>query len=457
MTRNTQLGQPTRPARKLVHVDEPNLLREQFPYTEPPRILFDGIQVPYDLPEEVFITDTTFRDGQQARPPYSRQQVVDLFDMLHRLSGPNGVIRQAEFFVYTRRDREAVEACLERGYRYPEITAWIRANTKDLQLVKAMGLRETGILTSCSDYHIFLKLGWTREQALNHYLEVLRAALEAGIRPRCHFEDVTRADIEGFVVPFAQELMRLQAESGIPIKIRLCDTMGYGVPYPGATLPRSVPRLAHALVHEAGVPKAQLEWHGHNDFYKGLINATTAWLYGVAGANGTLLGIGERTGNTPVEGLLIEYASLTGGFNGADPTVITEIADYMAKTGTVIPSNQPLVGKHFNITSAGIHADGVLKNEEIYNIFDTRRLLGRPIGVAVTDKSGLAGIAWWVNRQLGLNGDDRLPKDHPLVHQLHDWVQQQYAAGRTTAIEDEELLVVAQRLAPQLFADVAAS
>ncbi|MBE3578113.1 MAG: 2-isopropylmalate synthase [Limnochordales bacterium] len=457
MAKKTQLGQPTRPVRKLVHVDEPNLLREQFPYTEPPRILFDGVQVPYDLPEEIFITDTTFRDGQQARPPFSRQQIVDLFDMMHRLSGPNGVIRQTEFFLYTKRDREAVEACLERGYRYPEITAWIRANRKDLELVKSMGLRETGILTSCSDYHIFLKLGWNREEALRNYLDVVTAALEAGIRPRCHFEDVTRADIEGFVIPFAQELMRLQEMSGIPIKVRLCDTMGYGVPYPGAVLPRSVPRLVHALVHEAGVPKAQLEWHGHNDFYKGLINASTAWLYGVAGANGTLLGIGERTGNTPVEGLLIEYAGLMGGFNGADPTVITEIAEYMTKTGTEIPPNQPFVGKHFNTTSAGIHADGVLKNEEIYNIFDTRRLLGRPIGVAVTDKSGLAGIAWWVNRQLGLTGDKRLPKDHPLVRQLHEWVQQQYAAGRTTAIEDEELLAVAQQIAPQLFAGVAAS
>lgn len=457
MNSMTSFGQPGRPARKLVHVDEPNLLREQFPYTRPPRILFDGVEVPLDLPEEIFITDTTFRDGQQARPPFSLAQILDLFDLLRRLSGPNGVIRQTEFFLYTKRDREAVEACLERGYRYPEITAWIRAAKKDLQLVKAMGIKETGILTSCSDYHIFLKLGWNREQALARYLEVVEEALAAGIRPRCHFEDVTRADVEGFVIPFAQELMRLQEQSGIPIKIRLCDTMGYGVPYPGVVLPRSVPRLVHAMVHEAGVPKAQLEWHGHNDFHKGLINATTAWLYGVAGANGTLLGIGERTGNTPVEGLLIEYASLTGSFNGADPTAITEIAEYMEKTGTIIPANQPFVGKHFNITSAGIHADGVLKNEEIYNIFDTRRLLGRPIGVAVTDKSGLAGVAWWVNHRLGLRDEHRLPKDHPLVQELYRWVQEQYAGGRTTAIDDEELLAVAQKAAPELFAGVAVS
>src|SRR5207253_10734006 len=70
----------------------------------------------------------------------------------------------------------------------------------------------------------------------------------------------------------------LAEESRIPVILRLCDTMGYGVPYPGAVLPRSVPRLVYAMTHDAGVPEAWLEWHGHNDFYKVLINASTAWL-----------------------------------------------------------------------------------------------------------------------------------------------------------------------------------
>ena len=96
--------------------------------------------------------------------------------------------------------------------------------------------------------------------------------------------------------------MKLAEEAGVPIKIRLCDTMGYGVPYPGAALPRSVPKLVRAMIHDAGVPGEWLEWHGHNDFHKVLINATTAWLYGCAAANGTLLGFGERTGNPPLEG-----------------------------------------------------------------------------------------------------------------------------------------------------------
>ena len=207
-----------------------------------------------NIPKDIWITDTTFRDGQQSRPPYTPKQIADIFDFLHRLSGPNGVIRQTEFFLYSEKDREAVRLCRERGYRYPEITGWIRANKNDFKLVKEMGLKETGILTSCSDYHIFLKLNMTRKDALKAYLDIVATALEQGITPRCHLEDITRADFYGFVIPFAQELMRLSEEAKVPIKIRACDTMGYGFPFPGTALPRSVPEIFYALIHDGGVP-----------------------------------------------------------------------------------------------------------------------------------------------------------------------------------------------------------
>ncbi|TMV45119.1 2-isopropylmalate synthase [Paenibacillus mesophilus] len=433
---------------------EPNLLREQFPYDAPPLVVFDGVHVPMDRPQDIFITDTTFRDGQQARTPYTVEQITALFDLLHRLSGPKGVIRQTEFFLYSEKDRQAVRACQEKGYAFPEITAWIRAVAKDFQLVKEMGIRETGILTSCSDYHIHLKLGMNREQAMDQYLSVVKSALAEGIRPRCHLEDVTRADVYDFVVPFVQQLVSLSEESGIPVKVRLCDTMGYGVSYPGAVLPRSVPRLLHALRTETGIASAQLEWHGHNDFYKVLTNAATAWLYGCSGVNGTLLGFGERTGNTPVEGLLFEYMGLTGD-TSVNTRIVTEIAEYFERElGYAVPPMTPFVGKSFNVTAAGIHADGVIKNEEIYNIFDTDKLLNRPLGVLVTDKAGTAGVAHWVNRQLGLQGEQRVDKRSPGVHAMYTWVVGQYEGGRTTSLSDEELTAAARQYLPDLFPSV---
>jgi isopropylmalate/homocitrate/citramalate synthase len=436
------LRQPPGKERAMEQVHEPNLLRSMFPYHEVPKIAFDPApEVPVNPPEEIFITCTTFRDGQQARTPYTVQQIVDLYEMESRLSGPNGVIRQAEFFLYTERDRQAVAHVLALGRRYPEVTSWIRANKQDLKLVKDLSLRETGILTSASDYHLFKKLGLDRQKAADIYLGVVREAVEAGIIPRCHLEDLTRADIYGFIVPFVQELMKIQENSGVPVKIRLCDTMGWAVPYPGAALPRSVAKLVHVLIRECGVPKGQLEWHGHNDFHKTLSNASMAWLYGCAGANGTLLGIGERTGNTPIEGLCVEYAMLMGSPNGMDLRVITEIAEYYrTELKEDIPIRFPLVGEEFNTTAAGIHVDGVMKDPEIYNIFDTEALLNRPVGVKINDKSGVAGVAFWVNQHLGLSGDQQLDKRHPAVAKIATWVEEQYRQGRTTAIASEEMM-----------------
>jgi isopropylmalate/homocitrate/citramalate synthase len=226
-----------------------------------------------------------------------------------------GVIRQTEFFLYSKTDRNAALKCLERGYKFPEVTAWIRACKEDFQLVKDMGIKETGILVSCSDYHIFKKLKLKRSEAMHKYLEVVNAALENGIIPRCHFEDITRADFYGFVVPFASELMKLSKESGIQVKIRACDTMGLGVGIPGVALPRSVPGIIYGLKHYADVPSESLEWHGHNDFYKAVNNSTTAWLYGSSAINTSLFGInnqgqmvGEYDNGDQVHGFI-----LTGG------------------------------------------------------------------------------------------------------------------------------------------------
>ena len=446
----------------LVSPKEPNLYREIFPYDSVPRTRFDGTIVPPSPPEAIWITDTTFRDGQQARPPYTPEQIVTLYDMLHRLDGGTGVIRQCEFFPYSKRDRKAIEGCVALGHRYPEITGWIRANEDDFKLIVDLGLKETGVLTSVSDYHIYLKLKSDRKTMMDKYVGLVETALEAGVVPRCHFEDVTRADIYGFCLPLAARLLELSESSGIGVKLRLCDTLGYGVPYPGIALPRSVPKLVNAFVTELGFPSERIEWHGHNDFHKVHANGVAAWLHGVSALNASLLGFGERTGNPPLEAAVIEYLSLTGEKTladdletGLDTTVISEIADYYRSVVHAdVPTNYPFVGSEFNVTRAGIHADGILKNQEIYNIFDTDRLLNRPIRVMVTDKSGLAGIARWINENVPLILDatlDPVSKRHPGVRRIFEWVSEQYAQGRTTSISEAELIAQAKHRIPSLF------
>ena len=428
-------------------VPSPELYREFFSYDEVPKVAFNHRLVPIHMPDEIWITDTTFRDGQQSITPYTTEQIVKIFEYLHRLSGPNGVIRQSEFFLYSKKDRDAVYSCLEKGYAFPEITSWIRASKKDFELVKEIGLKESGILVSCSDYHIFLKMKMTRRQAVDHYISIVRECIESGIRPRCHLEDITRADIYGFVVPLAMELMRLMEETGVPIKVRACDTMGYGITYPGSTLPRCVQGLIHGLNQHAGVPSELIEWHGHNDFYRAVSNASYAWLYGASAVNCSIFGIGERTGNTPLEAMVFEYAQFRGTLNGIETTVITELAEYFEKELRYeIPPMTPFVGKNFNITRAGIHADGLLKSEEIYNVFDTSKFLNRPPRIAVSNTSGSSGIAHWINSFYHLSGEDAYHKTHPVVEKVKQWVDSQYDEGRITVINDHELQAVFEGL-----------
>ncbi len=424
----------------LQDVAEPNLYREIYPYSEVPKIPFNHRRVPMNMPAEIWITDTSFRDGQQSRTPYTVDQIVHVYQLLSRLGGPKGIIRQSEFFVYSKKDRDALSRCLDLGLKFPEVTTWIRANREDFKLVKDIGIKETGILVSCSDYHIFHKLKMTRKQALEHYLASVSEALEAGLRPRCHFEDITRADFYGFVVPFTNALMDMSRDAGIPIKIRACDTMGYGVPYSEVAPPRSVPGIIYGLQHYSEVPSEMLEWHGHNDFYKGVCNASTAWMFGASAVNCSLFGIGERTGNVPLEAMVIEYASLRGTTDGMDTTAITAIADYFKnEIGYEIPPMTPFVGDAFNVTRAGIHADGLLKDEEIYNIFDTAKILDKPANVSVTNASGLAGIAFWINNHYYLKENARVDKRHPGIAGIKEEIDREFAEGRQTIISDAEL------------------
>jgi len=424
----------------LQDVADPVLYREVYNYDEVPKVAFNHRRVPMNMPEDIWITDTSFRDGQQSVNPYTPDQIVELFKLLSRLGGPYGIIRQTEFFIYSKRDREAIERCRDLGLRFPEITTWIRASREDFRAVRELGIQETGILVSCSDYHIFKKLKLSRRQAMDRYLATVKDAFDAGVMPRCHLEDITRADFYGFVVPFVNELMKLSQEANIPVRIRACDTMGYGVPYTEVALPRSVPGIIYGLQHYSGVESEYLEWHGHNDFYKAVANASTAWLYGASGVNCSMLGIGERTGNVPLEAMVFEYASLRGSLDGMDPTVITEIGEYFQnEIGYRVPPMTPFVGRNFNVTRAGIHADGLLKDEEIYNIFNTEKLLDRPAAVAISKNSGLAGIAYWINQNYRLKGAEQLGKQDALVLLLKEWVDAQYEDGRTSSLSNEEL------------------
>jgi len=219
---------------------EPVLYREMFPYSSVPKVVFEDRIIQANMPKDIWLTDTTFRDGQQSRPPYTPNQIADIFDFMHRMSGPNGVIRQTEFFLYSEKDREAVRLCQERAIVFPRSPAG-SGEQERLQAREGDGAQGNG--------HPYVLLG------LPHLPEdepVPQGSAQgvprhrgngpgAGIVPRCHLEDITRADFYGFVIPFVQDLMKLSEAAKMPVKVRACDTMGYGFPFPGTSLPRGVP------------------------------------------------------------------------------------------------------------------------------------------------------------------------------------------------------------------------
>ena len=439
------------PDYEVIDSPEPQLYKFIFPFKEVPRIFFDGIILPTELPDQIWITDTTFRDGQQAREPYTVEQIVRLYEYLHKLGGPQGKIRTTEFFLYTEKDREAVRRVKELGYEYPIPTGWIRAKKEELRLVKEAGLEETGILASISDYHIYFKFKSSRAKIIEKYLSVVEEALKMNIIPRVHLEDITRANIFEVVVPFVRKLMKLSERYGLPVKVRYPDTLGVGVPIAEAALPRSIPKLTWVLRHVCGVPSEWLEFHGHNDFHLGVANAMSAWLYGAGLNNGTLLGIGERAGNVPIEAMVFIYAQLKHGFDGMNPKVITEIAEYYRRElGYEVPPYYPLVGRNFATTRAGIHADGLLKNPETYLPFDTEGILGVKPGVAITPYAGLAGIVYWINKTFDLKGEEAVSKKDPRVHEIYKDVMKQFEHGRLTALSDSEMLALVMKHMPDL-------
>ena len=91
-----------------------------------------------------------------------------------------------------------------------------------------------------------------------------------------------------------------------------------------------------------------------------------------------------------------------------------------------------------------------MKDEEIYTIFDTKKILNKPATVQISKTSGLAGIAYWINQTYGLEGDEKLDKHAPLVAAMKEWVDQQYEDGRQTVMTEHELKDKITSLAPAL-------
>ncbi|MEX0785098.1 MAG: hypothetical protein WD939_00530 [Dehalococcoidia bacterium] len=377
------------------------------------------------------ITDTTLRDGAQDSriALFPHEARIQYFDLLHRLDNGTGTIYAVEAFIYQKRDAWTIEQLLARGYEWPKVTTWTRATPKDIkQLVEVSQgrIKETGMLASASDHHIFDKLGHrSKEEAVEKYLQPVETALEHGITPRIHLEDCTRADIFGWVIPFMQRALDLSKGAA---KFRICDTIGWGVPDPYAALPWGIPRLFTVIKQETG---AELEFHGHNDFGLATANSIMSWRYGGAKVNTAFGGLGERTGNCSIEQMvaaLIRYY----GDPGLDLTALEDMKRLIHNDVTPLPDRAPIIGEVFT-TAAGIHQAGVAAQADapgglIYLPFEAS-LFGRDTVELsrVGALSGSEGIVSILNREMESRGEEqRFSNTSRVVKQIYDRIQDAY-------------------------------
>ncbi|HEX5478437.1 MAG TPA: hypothetical protein VFY79_01825 [Dehalococcoidia bacterium] len=377
------------------------------------------------------ITDTTLRDGAQDSrfaifPPDTR---LRYYDLLHRLDNNTGAVYAVEAFIYQKRDVWTLEKLLERGYEWPRVTTWTRATPKDIKLLVEVSqgkVKETGMLASASDHHIFDKLGHaSKEDAIEKYLQPIRTALEENIIPRIHLEDCTRADIYGWVIPFMQRV--LEESKGIA-KFRICDTIGWGSPDPYASLPWGIPRLFTVLREETG---AELEFHGHNDFGLATANSIAAWRYGAKKVNVAFAGLGERTGNTSLEQMVASLVRYYGD-PGFDLKALEDMKQLIDGEVTPLPDRAPIIGEVFT-TTAGIHQAGVGRQEDapgglIYLPFAASLFGRKEVELSrIGSLSGAEGIISVLNREYErLGKSERVGGTSRVVKQIYDRIQAEY-------------------------------
>ena len=349
--------------------------------------------------------------------------------MLHRLGGPNGVIRQTEFFLYSDKDKRGRSTLSGARLRVPGGDRLDPRRRSGLQAREGDGASRRPAFsprapttTSSSSSSANARAGaWTS------YLDVVKAALDAGVRVRCHLEDITRADFYGFVLPFVPELMRLAQESGIPIKIRLCDTMGFGVPYPGAALPRSVPKLVQALRHECGVPPSSSS---------GTATTTSTRCTSTPRRRGSTAARRQRHA-ARLRRAHRQPAARRPGDRVHRPQGARERHghDGHHRDGRVLRARDRLPHSRATTRSSGATSTSpapastptACSRTRRSTTSSTRRRCWAVRRASLIDKtSGTAGVAWWINAYFHFQGEHRVDKKAEPVRRITEWIDVQY-------------------------------
>jgi len=367
------------------------------------------------------ICDTTLRDGEQAAGVvFANIEKIRIARMLDEIGVPQ---IEAGIPAMGGDEKKAIREIARLGLK-ASILGWNRANKEDIDHSLDCDVDSVAISLSSSDIHIEHKLMKSRQWVLEKITESIEHAKSHGLYISCNAEDASRADRD-FLIQFAQTAKDAGAD-----RVRFCDTLGIMEPL-------KTYKVIKDLIDHVALP---VEMHTHNDFGMATANAVAGIQAGATFLSTTVLGIGERTGNAPLEELVMASLYILN----IDPLIETarfrEIAEYVAKaSGRNIPDWKPVVGKNCFVHEAGIHADGVIKCASNYEAY-APETVGLERGISIGKHSGRHTVISALSKN-GIEVDDksateilelvrsssvalkRSLSDKELVYLYHDWEQ----------------------------------
>jgi len=337
---------------------------------------------------DIEICDVTLRDGEQT--PGTAFTYKEKIDIAQRLDAMGIEIIEAGFPVTSKNEEKTVRDIAHLGLD-SRICCLARAIQSDVDTALSCDVDIVSIFLATSDIHLKYKYNKTLDEALDGAISVVEYAKDHGLTVRFAAEDATRTSVENLIHVF-----KAGEEVGIDYA-SVADTVGI-------MTPQTVDYLIREIKKEIKTP---LCLHCHDDLGLSTANTLAGALAGVKQIHGTINGLGERAGNTPLEELLLNL-NMHYGIDRYDLSQLLDLSQVVEKYSNVpVAKNKAVVGANAFAHESGIHVSAILKKAETYELYPPQ-MVGGERSFVVGKHSGKAAVMF-ISKSIGYElADDEL-------------------------------------------------